>query len=404
MDKVAVAFWGAYFGTVALMLAASLAAFAHSLQRVALVAALSSLMSGLFVIAYLGWLPLETNAMHRVQAHVAVGATVILTLVLLFLLGLMRRRRVARHVMALLSACGAVILGVGWLLEAVEAMVLSSLMAVGSGSAMLLVTLRSVRRGERLAWVAVVGTLAMVVAAAGLTWIAAHGGAPWPLHAIAATGGIIYLATMATALWRRYTYLLELSEVMAHGPTYDPVTRMRSHSETGQLVGDMFFGRDTAGTPLGVIAVTIANLRALENLHGRAACNHALFICAGRLRRHVPVGVEMGRLGEDGFLLLLRDAGEMKRMVELGRLVRERLSRPVVLSTSRVPAHLESGRTHWMAEVGVGVLAANEELRPSQAIAAARGMSRTAWSYPSRLAWMDPKGSIVELPPTAQPA
>lgn len=402
MDKVAVAFWGAYFGTAALMLVGSLAAFAHSLQRVALVAALSALMSGLFVIVYLGWLPIDGDAIYRVQAHVAVGATVTLTLVLLFLLGLLRRRQTARRACALLFASGAAVLTVGWFLESVQALVLSSLMALVAGAAMLVVTLRATRRGDRLAWVAVVGTLAMLVGAAGLTWTAVHGGAPWPLHAISATAGVVYLATMATALWWRYAYLLELSEVMAHGPSHDPVTRMRSHSETGQLVGDMFFGRDMAGTPLGVIAVTIANLRALENLHGRAAFNHALFICAGRLRRYVPAGVEMGRLGDDGFLLLLREAGEMKRMVQLGRLVRERLSRPVVLSTSRVPANMEAGRTHWVAEVGVGVLAADEQLRPSQAVAAARAMSRTAWSYPSRLAWLNPNGEIIQLPATDQ--
>ena len=49
-----------------------------------------------------------------------------------------------------------------------------------------------------------------------------------------------------------------------------------------------------------------ANLYALEQLHGRAAFNHALFVCAGRLRRVVPQNVEMGRLGEDGFLPFIR--------------------------------------------------------------------------------------------------
>jgi GGDEF domain-containing protein len=245
------------------------------------------------------------------------------------------------------------------------------------------------------------GVCAMLVATAGLSWIAVQGSAAWPLHAVSALAGIVYLGTIATALWARYSYLLELSEILAQGPSYDPVTRMRSHRETGQLVGDLFFGRDAAGTPLGVIAVTIANLRALENLHGRAAFNHALFICAGRLRRHVPAGVEMGRLGEDGFLLLLHDASDTRRMVQLATLVRERLSRPLVLSTSRAPADLETGRTRWAAEVGVGVLSAGAQLPPSQAIAAARSMSLTAWSYPSRLAWQPAGGEIMELQPDA---
>jgi GGDEF domain-containing protein len=397
MDKVAVAFWGAYFGTVALMLAASLAAYVRSMQYVALMAGLSALMSGLFVVAYLGWLPVETATAQRLQAHVAVGATVMLGLMLLSLLGLLRRREVARRAYAVMFMAGGIVLALGWLLGALESLVLASLFAVGVGVVNLGLTVRGALRGDRLARVAVVGVFVMLVATAGLSWIAVKGGAPWPLHATSAVAGIVYLATMATALWARYSYLLELSEVLAHGPSYDPVTRMRSHRETGQLVGNMFFGRDAVGTPLGVIAVTIANLRALENLHGRAAFNHALFICAGRLRRHVPTGVEMGRLGEDGFLLLLHDARDTQRLVRLARLVRERLARPVVLSTSRAPAELEAGRTEWVADVGVGVLAAGAQLRPSQAVAAARSMSLTAWSYPSRLAWLAPGGEITEL-------
>jgi GGDEF domain-containing protein len=398
MDKVAVAFWGAYFGAVALMLTASLAAFVRTSQRVALMVALSALMSGLFVIAYLGWLPVEGDVLHRVQAHVAVGATVMLGLMLLSLLGLLRHRDLARRAYAFMVSAGVAVLALGWLLESLESLVLSSIMALGVGAADLGVAIRSAMRGDRLARVAVVGVCVMLLATAGLSWIAVQGGAPWQLHAVAATAGITYLATMATALWARYSYLIELSEVLAHGPSYDPVTRMRSHSETGQLVGDMFFGRDTAGTPLGVIAVTIANLRALENLHGRAAYNHALFICATRLRRHVPAGVEMGRLGEDGFLLLLRDGRDTQQLVRISRLLRERLSRPVVLSTSRDPTALEAGRTEWVAEVGVGLLAAGAKLRPSQAVAAARGMSLTAWSYPSRVAWLS-HGEITELLP-----
>src|SRR3569623_605321 len=71
MDKVAVAFWGAYFGTVVLMLLASLGAYVRSLQQVALMAALSALICGVFAIAYLGWLPVDGAAARRVQAHVA---------------------------------------------------------------------------------------------------------------------------------------------------------------------------------------------------------------------------------------------------------------------------------------------------------------------------------------------
>jgi GGDEF domain-containing protein len=404
MDKVAVAFWGAYFGTVALLLAASLAAFAHSLHRMAVIGALSALLTALFVVASLGWLPVGEAAQHRAQAHVVVLAAMTNGMMLPSLLGLLRQREGARRAYALMLGSGAAVLAAGSLLEARHAMILAWLMALGVCSVNVGLAIRSAVRGERLAMVAVGGVAMMLVCTAGLTWIAVEGGAPWPVHAVSAAGGLVYLASVAVALWSRYSYLLELSEVMAHGPGYCPVTRMRSHSETGQLVGDMFFGRDTVGTPLGVIAVTIANLRALESLHGRAAFNHALYICAGRLRRHVPPGVEMGRLGEDGFLLLVRDARDTQRLMRLARLVRDQLSRVVVLGTGRDPGNLDVGGREWLAEAGVGLLAAGAELRPSQAVAAARAMSRTAWSYPSRLAGVDPEGNTAELPVAPNPA
>lgn len=405
MEILAAAFWGAFFGTAALMLAASAVAFARSLQRVALMAGLSALISALFVVAYLGWLPIASaQAEARLLAHVAVAAAVVLCLMLLSLLGRLRQPFVARRAYAALLGSASAVLAVGWMLEAAQSLALGSLMAFIVGALMLGVAVRSAARGDRLAWAAVTGVACMLVAVAGLSWIALDRGAPWQVHAVSAAAGTAYLAAMAAALWSRYSYLLELSEVMAQGPNYDPVTRMRSHSETGQMVGDLFLRREADHRPVGVIAVTIANLYALENLHGRAAMNHALYLCASRLRRIVPAGVQMGRLGDDGFLLLVRSAEDMQQLVQLARQVRERLSRPVELGTSRAPAALEAQRTAWVAEVGVGVLATSAHMRPSHAVATARAMARTAWSYASRLAWYDQvSGHIAELP-VADPA
>lgn len=399
MDPVAAGFWGAFFGTAALMLAASLVLFVQSQRRVALMAALSALVSAAFVAAYLGWLPLEGAAEARVLAHAAVLAAVVLGWMLLSLLGLVRLRAPALRTAGALLAAGAAVLLAGWLLDAGQALALGSLFALALGAAMAALALRRALQGDRLAWVTVAGVSCMLVALAGLSRIALQGHAGWPLHALSAVAGMAYLAVMAGALWQRYSYLLELAEVMAHGPSYDPVTRMRSHSETGQMVGDLFFSRQAEARPVGVIAVCIANLYALENLHGRAAFNHALFVTAGRLRRCVPETVEMGRLGEDGFLLLVRRGWDVPAMNELARQIRDRLARPVVVSTSREPARLESARTAWVAEVGVGVLATSTQARPSQAVATARAMARTAWSYPSRLACFDQEsGQIAELP------
>ncbi|HEY8359908.1 MAG TPA: diguanylate cyclase [Ramlibacter sp.] len=400
MDKVAVGFWGAFYGMATLMLVLSGAAYLRLHKRVALMAGLTSIFAGTFTLVHLGWLPLEEATEARVLAHVSIATAVTLALMLMSTLGMLRRRAVGRPAVAMLFGAGAVMLAIGWVLPPRQAVVLSTLTAFGIGSVMLAIATRGALRNDRAGWMAVAGLVFMLLAIAGLGWIALHRAAPWPVHAVTAVAGISYLVVISAVLWGRYSYLLELAEVMAHGPSYDPVTRMRSHSETGQMVGDVFFGREAGGArPVGVIAISIANLYALENLHGRAAFNHALFVCAGRLRRSVPQNVEMGRLGEDGFLLLVRNAPDLARLAQIARVIRERLGRPVALSTSRDPAGLEGAHTAWVAEIGIGVLTTNTQVRPSQAISTARAMARTAWSYGSRLAFYDEDaGCIAEMP------
>jgi GGDEF domain-containing protein len=407
MDPIAAGFWGAFFGTAALMLGISLAAYVRLHRRVALTAGLSAAVSALFVVAYLGWLPLSGAAESRVLAHLAMAVASVLTVMLLALLGLMRQPRLVSRAVTMLAAADVVVLGVGWLLPARQALLLASLVAFLLGCGMLGVAMRSARRGDRLAWATVGGISCMLVSLGTLSWIALDREVAWPVHALSAFSGMAYLSVMAAALWLRYSYLLELSEVMAHGPSYDPVTRMRSHSETGQMVGDLFFHREAEARPIGVLAVCIANLYALENLHGRAAFNHALFICAGRLRRWVPQTMEMGRLGEDGFLLLTRSMDDLRGLEQLARQLREHLSRPVSLSISREPGRIDGKGTGWAADVGIGMLSTSTQVRPAQAIATVRAMARTAWTYGTRIAVFDPQaGQIAELstrPATLRP-
>lgn len=398
MHNLAAGSWGAFFGTAALMLAISLAAFARLHRRVALMAGVAPLVSALFVAAYLGWLPVEGDVEARLLAHIAMLVATVLSLMLLSLLGLLRQSRFRARAIGGLAAVDLAVLGAGWMLPAPLALMLGSGVAFLVGCFMLAIALRNARRGDRQAWLTVCGIFFMLVALAGLSWIAMDRDLPWPVHALSALAAMIYLSVMAAALWIRYSYLLELSEVMAHGPSYDPVTRMRSHSETGQMVGDIFFHRDAEARPVRVLAVCIANLYALENLHGRAAFNHALFICAGRLRRCVPQTVEMGRLGDDGFLLLTRSMDDLRALGQLARQIRDRLTRPVSLSTSREPGRIGVAGTTWAADVGIGVLSTSTRTRPAQAVSTVRAMARTAWTYPGRIAGFDAAaGQIAEF-------
>ena len=135
MDLLSVGFWGAFFGTVALMLAAALMAFLRSLHRVALTAALSSVVSALFVVAFLGWLPIDdSQAQARVLAHVAVITSVSLGLMLLAMLGLLRRGRAGRRARNALVGVGVGVAGVGWLLAPMDALALRSGLALAGGT------------------------------------------------------------------------------------------------------------------------------------------------------------------------------------------------------------------------------------------------------------------------------
>ncbi len=175
---------------------------------------------------------------------------------------------------------------------------------------------------------------------------------------------------------------------------------MRSHTETGQMMGDAFRHQRDEPAVMGVMVVSLGNLYALEKLHGMAAVNHALFVCAGRLRRAVPAHVELGRFSEDGFLLLMRNCSDSGQLIRLAHRVTARLSRSVVLNTSLDAALRESAQTRWEAEIGVGVLlASGPTAKASDALATGRAMSRTAMSYASRVAWFDQDGGeAVELP------
>ncbi|HWI82713.1 diguanylate cyclase domain-containing protein, partial [Ramlibacter sp.] len=263
----------------------------------------------------------------------------------------------------------------------------------------LLTSVNGVRRGDRNAWPVLWGTLMLPACVAGVTWIALDPEAvPWRVHAVSAVAAITFLTGVGAMLWLRYSYLIELREVLVQGPRYDPITRMRTHAATAQMLGQTFMRQQGSTRPVVLIAVSIGNLYALENLHGRAALNHALFICASRVRRCVPAGVELGRLFEDSFLLVSRDARNFEQLIKLGRRLAGQLSRPVTLRTIGEGGEVE-GRAEWAAQVGVGLLATTAQAQPAVVAGKVRDMARTAWSYESRVAWLD-QGSdqIAQVP------
>ncbi|MBX3660115.1 MAG: diguanylate cyclase [Ramlibacter sp.] len=399
MDTISAGFWGGYFATAAIMLAGIAHVLGQGLYRVPVNASISLTICTAFVVAYLGGLPFEdADLQARVQALVGLLTATLLAYMLLDLFGYLRYHRRVRR--AILGLAGLAMVAVWWL-PAPQALRAG---AVASGLLALFALgfcLRGARYGERMTWAAAGAVLSMLVAMAGLNAIVlANTPVAWPVHAVSAVAATVYLVIVATALAGRYAYLVEVRRVLAQGPSYDPVTRMPSHTEALRLAEVAFYRHEGEHIQVGVIAVTIGNLYALEQLHGRAAVNHAMFVCAGRLRRSALSQVTMGRLDDDGFLLLLGHLRDRTRMVRVARAVVARLSRPVVLSTQRDEGKIENGQTQWVANVGVGMIAVDDaRIAAPSAVSRARAMSRTALSFEGRIAWHDSfSGEIAELP------
>ena len=402
MDKFIFGFWGVYFGAIVLMLAGAAFALAHGLRQIAGNAALAAFASALFVMAFLGALPIDNvDSLHRCMAVLTVGIAALLFYLLLAILGLLRRPGLPRRIKVALLGLSAIVAATGATQTPLRGLALSLSVGGALGGLALVFSLRRALRGDRQAWVMVAGVFFMLLALAGLGLIALdRANASWPLHVASAVAATLFIATMTSVLWMRYHYLIELRQVMAYGPSHDPVTRMRSHSETGQMVGDAFKSYQDNPVPLGMMVVSINNLLMLRKLYGQAAVNHALFVCAGRLRRTVPAYVEMGRIADDGFLLLVRNCAASPALLELALAVQVCLSRSVVLNTNVNTMTVAQHQTRWVADIGVGVQRIwRVDARASRTVAMARGMSRTAWSFPSHVVWYDDdRGEIVGVP------
>lgn len=384
------------------MLAGSLFLFIRTRRRFALNSALSAIASAFFVLAFLDALPIEdADTLACFLAQVASAVSAVLAYLLFSILGLLRQRAVRHRTVLALAALVAAVVVCSWLIPPKQALVMGLAMVCTLGVSALLVSLWSVVRGDRMARVAVTGVSFMLAALAGLAWIALdRSQVPWPVHAFSAVSGTFYLVAMSALLWMRYAYLVELQRAMAHGPHYDPVTRMLSHSGTAEMVGAAFKRYREAPEPLGVIVVSIANFPVLEKLYGPSAVNHALFIFAGRLRRDVPEHIDIGRLAGDGFLLVMRHCHDRGPLLLLARKVQACLAKPVSLRTVVASKGEGAPSAVWAAEVGLGVqLVSRTDARASTAVAMGRGMSRTAWSYPGRVAWYDDsRREIVGMP------
>lgn len=398
MDLIAAGFWGAFFGAAALALAGALLAFTHAARRVALTGSSSVVLSSAYVLLFLGWVPhIGGDVLQRMQSLTAIASAAVLALLLFMLLNTFRKpesvHRARRIVLTLALLAGAA----AWFTPARDALEIGIGAAFIVAVASIAASVSSARHGEQTGRLALAAQLFLLLAMAGLDRYALHPErSTWPLHAASAVSGIAFLACISMAMWSRYSYLIEVGAVMTHGPGFDPITRMPAYEPGQRPASEVFPAFD--GRPSAIIVISIPNMHMLEELHGRAAYNHALFVCASRLRRLALPGVEYALL-PDGFVLLFRHPPEVQRLVEHVRMLVRRLSRPVLLGTTRDIAALEASGRIWEAQPGLGLMLEPGKEQLEVAIAGTRAMSRTAWSYASRIAWYDEAAQeIAQLP------
>ena len=394
MDSVSVGFWGAYFGVAIVAFLAAAIPLSQGLPRVALLMAAGPLLNGAYVVAALGWFPGGTEFNLRVQSGLALHNTLALSALMLLML------RTRGWVWRAWFATVGVVLALGvlvWTMEPRNGMILATGYAVAVTLAALgLLFSPMALRHHRLAWLAVCSVASVSIGLAATAWIAAHAPAvPWQVHALTAIVVAVHEICMGFAVWSQFSHLAELQLIRAYGSGYDPVTRMRSLETAGQLINAVFSARN--GGSVGAIVVTVANLYSLENLHGRAEHNQALFILATRLRNTLPRGVQTVRLGPDVFLLLMRRSPSIEHLLEVARRLRDRLARPVTLGSVTGPSEVHLGAHQWAPDLGIGVLDVPPELNRAAAVNTARNMSRTAMSYPSRIAcYSEDRKEVVE--------
>ncbi len=402
MQMLATGLWGCFFGGSFLVVCGAVFAYRQGMRRIGINASLAALGPVLVVICFLGILPIsEHSTLLRFLTFLTAVVGALLVYQLLNILGELAtalRRRQARITAAAVIA-GA--LAASWALQAPDALLACILMVAVMAFYAWSISVVKAWRGDSLAWVAVVAVVVVVAAYSGLAYNVLHPGPPdWPLLAFSGLAASIYVVSLGGINYLRYAHLIERKKAMLYGPSYDPITRLRSRSGTHQMAQDIFDNPATQNEPLGLVVLTIANLYSLEKLHGMAAVNSALFLMASRLKGKLPARVEIGRLGFDGFLLIMRNCNDSGRLVLLAHELIQRLQKAAALKTNPDADQLETAQTVWQADVGVGVLHVKHAGNASvEAITVSRNMSRTAISYASRVAWFDQASAeIVELP------
>ena len=401
METLAIGLWGCFFGGSFLVFCGAIFAYSRSLHRIGINTALLAVAPAFAVTAFLGGLQIDDqDSLMRLIAHLTALVGSLLVYQMLIVLGLLQIESTRRRTQILFALVAFVAITLSWMFTPYGALLMCSLVAFAMALFACGVSVRKALLGDSAAWVTAVAVTVVISAYSGLSYTLLYPEKfSWGLQVFCAAAASGYVVALAVVNAMRYTYLLERKKIMEYGPAFDPITRLRSRSETSQMARDIFNSQSWRVEPLGMLLVTITNLHVLEKLHGTAALNSGLFVMAARLKRNLPADVELGRIGFDGFLLIMRNCTDSANLIKLAQDLNLNLHRPAMLKTNPAVRHLESAQTYWAARAGIGVLQVkNPDTGYLEAISLARSLSHVASSYRSRLAWFDhASGEMAEL-------
>jgi GGDEF domain-containing protein len=262
----------------------------------------------------------------------------------------------------------------------------------------------AVRAGDHLARVMVAATVCMTTAAAAMAAMAVEPAAPHSgvFHAVAAMASIGFLTLTVIALWLRYAHVLEFRTAMRRGPHYDPLTRMSSALDTVMALETVLQKARKSGSVTGVLTVSIANLRALERLHGAVAVNHALFEFAARLRRVAGSGDTLGRFDLNKFILVVERLRDPRVLQRRALALRRELARVTAIELNELVPHGSAADLVWTAQFGIGLqVLAPGQTDPLPVLQTSRALTATALGCHSRIALVDDlSGEVREFVPS----
>ncbi len=128
-------------------------------------------------------------------------------------------------------------------------------------------------------------------------------------------------------------------QLLAHQRTHDALTGLANHS----AISDRLAHRLALGEPAAVLLCDVDRFKTVNNSLGRGIGDQLLIAVADRLKEFIPAECEVGRIGDDEFIVLIPDPADREAVERLGRRL---------LAAMRLPLHADTIRHTMSISIG----------------------------------------------------